>query len=81
VTELALNGRREADALARGWATEERWRGITRRSSAEVGAGYFGAVATVTSAGESSTLALTGSTEEAQLELDRNGDAAAARAS
>jgi isocitrate lyase len=38
------------------------------RHQREVGAGYFDAVAQVISGGKSSTLALTGSTEEAQFE-------------
>jgi isocitrate lyase len=38
------------------------------RHQREVGAGYFDAVSTAASGGESSTLALTGSTEEAQFE-------------
>jgi isocitrate lyase len=38
------------------------------RHQREVGAGYFDLVATTVSGGESSTLALTGSTEEAQFE-------------
>ena len=38
------------------------------RHQREAGAGYFDAVATAVSNGESSTLALNGSTEEAQFE-------------
>jgi isocitrate lyase len=38
------------------------------RHQREVGAGYFDAVAQLISGGRSSTLALTGSTEEAQFE-------------
>ena len=37
------------------------------RHQREVGAGYFDAVASAVSGGESSTLALEGSTEEAQF--------------
>jgi isocitrate lyase len=40
------------------------------RHQREVGAGYFDGVSAAASAGESSTLALTGSTEEAQFEQD-----------
>jgi isocitrate lyase len=39
------------------------------RHQREVGAGYFDAVAQTISGGESSTLALKGSTEEAQFDL------------
>jgi isocitrate lyase len=38
------------------------------RHQREVGAGYFDAVAQLISGGRSSTLAITGSTEEAQFE-------------
>jgi isocitrate lyase len=38
------------------------------RHQREVGAGYFDRVSAAASGGESSTLALTGSTEEAQFE-------------
>ena len=41
------------------------------RHQQEVGAGYFDAVASIISGGSSSTLALTGSTEEAQFEAAR----------
>jgi isocitrate/methylisocitrate lyase len=41
------------------------------RHQREVGAGYFDAVASAVSGGESSTLALSGSTEEAQFEAAR----------
>jgi isocitrate lyase len=41
------------------------------RHQREVGAGYFDAVASAVSGGESSTLALTGSTEEAQFETKK----------
>jgi isocitrate lyase len=41
------------------------------RHQREVGAGYFDAVAQLISGGQSSTLALTGSTEEAQFEVAR----------
>ena len=37
------------------------------RAGAQVGTGYFDAVSTVVTAGASSTLALTGSTENAQF--------------
>jgi isocitrate/methylisocitrate lyase len=43
------------------------------RHQREVGAGYFDAVAEVISGGQSSTLALKGSTEEAQFELAESG--------
>jgi isocitrate lyase len=43
------------------------------RHQREVGAGYFDAVARVISGGQSSTLALKGSTEEAQFELAESG--------
>ena len=39
----------------------------TRAGGAQVGTGYFDAVSTVVTAGASSTLALTGSTENAQF--------------
>jgi isocitrate lyase len=41
------------------------------RHQREVGAGYFDAIAQLISGGQSSTLALTGSTEEAQFQADR----------
>jgi hypothetical protein len=51
------------------------------RHQAEVGTGYFDRVSTVVSGGRSSTLALVGSTEQAQFDGDgtskRNGDDAA----
>jgi len=43
------------------------------RHQREVGAGYFDAVAQTISGGESSTLALKGSTEEAQFDLTKKG--------
>ena len=43
-------------------------RGVHGEQQREVGAGYFDAVAQTISGGESSTLALKGSTEEAQFE-------------
>ena len=52
------------------------------RHQAEVGTGYFDRVSTIVSGGEASTLALTGSTEEAQFEApgaNGNGHAAADR--
>ncbi len=44
------------------------------RHQREVGAGYFDSVSAAASAGESSTLALSGSTEEAQFEPARSSD-------
>jgi isocitrate lyase len=49
----------------------ERFGYTATRHQREVGAGYFDAVAAAISGGESSTLALTGSTEEAQFEAVR----------
>jgi isocitrate lyase len=50
------------------------------RHQAEVGTGYFDKVSTVISGGRSSTLALVGSTEEAQFDttVSSDGDAAIA---
>ena len=48
------------------FAMEERGYTATRHQR-EVGAGYFDAVSTIVSGGEASTLALVGSTEEAQF--------------
>jgi isocitrate lyase len=50
----------------REFAMEEDGYSATRHQR-EVGAGYFDAVASAVSGGESSTLALEGSTEEAQF--------------
>ena len=47
------------------------------RHQREVGAGYFDLVATTVSGGESSTLALVGSTEEEQFESQDTAPAAA----
>jgi isocitrate lyase len=47
------------------------------RHQREVGAGYFDLVVQAVSGGESSTLALKGSTEEAQFETEELGEAAA----
>jgi isocitrate lyase len=49
------------------FALEEQGYTATRHQR-EVGAGWFDAIATAVSGGESSTLALKGSTEEAQFE-------------
>jgi isocitrate lyase len=49
------------------FAMEEHGYTATRHQR-EVGAGWFDAIATAVSGGESSTLALAGSTEEAQFE-------------
>ena len=54
----------------REFALEESGYTATRHQR-EVGAGYFDAVASAVSGGESSTLALTGSTEEAQFDKTR----------
>lgn len=48
------------------FSMEERGYTATRHQR-EVGAGYFDAVSTIVSGGEASTLALAGSTEEAQF--------------
>ena len=48
------------------FAMEERGYTATRHQR-EVGAGYFDAVSTIVSGGEASTLAVVGSTEEAQF--------------
>ena len=48
------------------------------RHQREVGAGYFDQVVEAVSGGESSTLALRGSTEEAQFEIEKHGEKEAA---
>src|SRR5207249_3099849 len=58
------------------FALEEHGYTATRHQR-EVGAGYFDLVAQTVSGGESSTLALTGSTEEAQFETDAEAAAVA----
>ena len=53
----------------REFASEQHGYTATRHQR-EVGAGYFDLVAQTVSSGESSTLALTGSTEEAQFDTE-----------
>ena len=73
--ELALGYRERGmeayvELQEREFALEESGYTATRHQR-EVGAGYFDAVASAVSGGESSTLALTGSTEEAQFDKTR----------
>ncbi len=73
--ELALGYRERGmeayvELQEREFALEDSGYTATRHQR-EVGAGYFDAVASAVSGGESSTLALTGSTEEAQFDKTR----------